>query len=366
VFVGSGQDGYSELYVVNADGTGLRRLTRDRRVKQYPTWSPDGQKVAFTVGRGEAVFDVYVINADGTGRRRLTYDTGAAIARWSHDGSRLVLTTERPDGSYDLDVIPASGARPKPLFAKPADRRNGTWSPDGATVAYMSGVVLTLASPSGRVQTRLRGVGKLGGWFPDGRSLAAVRAGVERVSRTGARAGTLIPPRPAGVASVAIAPDGRHIAFQALEQPDSEDDKLFVATVGGDDLTIVSGDLRVETPDWQPVCTIYGTARPDVLRGTPGADKICGLEGNDVIFGGGGDDIIIGGPDDDCVDGGAGNDWLFGAAGDDTIVARYGGRDIVDGGPGDDRGSYDTVNDMTRDITIRLRGLVALHACGHN
>ena len=56
-----------EIYVINADGSGERNLTRGRK----PCWSPDGQKITFTSKR-ENWAEIYVMNADGSGQQRLT------------------------------------------------------------------------------------------------------------------------------------------------------------------------------------------------------------------------------------------------------------------------------------------------------
>ena len=65
------EDGRWELWLMNADGTGRRRLTNDTANDWGPSFSPDGQRLVFLSGR-ENVYDVHVINVDGTGRRRLT------------------------------------------------------------------------------------------------------------------------------------------------------------------------------------------------------------------------------------------------------------------------------------------------------
>ena len=58
-------DGDYEIYVMNADGTGVRQLTHNSSNDQQPSWSPDGKQIAFTSNR-DGDFDIYVMNADGT------------------------------------------------------------------------------------------------------------------------------------------------------------------------------------------------------------------------------------------------------------------------------------------------------------
>ena len=63
--------GEAEIYVINADGSGKRRLTRNAGCDFGPAWSPDGRKIAFSRG-ANLHQQVYVMNADGSGQRRLT------------------------------------------------------------------------------------------------------------------------------------------------------------------------------------------------------------------------------------------------------------------------------------------------------
>lgn len=71
-----------------------------------------------------------------------------------------------------------------------------------------------------------------------------------------------------------------------------------------------------------------GTARADVLAGTPEADRLIGLAGNDLLIGRGGDDSLEGGPGNDRLLAGGGNDWLEGGAGRDVYVAGP-GNDVI-------------------------------------
>jgi dipeptidyl aminopeptidase/acylaminoacyl peptidase len=83
----SDRDGrHPEIYTVNPDGGCVTRLTHNPSLDGFPTWSPDGRRIAFVSTRN-GVTDIYVMNADGSGQTRLTdnptFDGGSA---WSPDG----------------------------------------------------------------------------------------------------------------------------------------------------------------------------------------------------------------------------------------------------------------------------------------
>ena len=66
----SERDGNSELYVMNADGSGQTNLTNSPRADRWAAWSPDGQKIAFMTDRDVPnAFDIYVMDAGAPGRR---------------------------------------------------------------------------------------------------------------------------------------------------------------------------------------------------------------------------------------------------------------------------------------------------------
>ena len=109
------------------------------------------------------------------------------------------------------------------------------------------------------------------------------------------------------------------------------------------------GAAPVAEAQTAPGCTITGTFRGEVLRGSAGDDVICGLGGDDRLVGGGGDDVLFGGDGRDVLLGGSGHDLLrggphrdvmHGGSGDDSVRGGS-GADTVQGGSGADwlRGS---------------------------
>ncbi len=67
--------GYNDLFLVNADGTGLRQITFHPAADTHPAWSPDGSQITFTSMR-DGNWELYVIQADGSGLTRVTNTPG--------------------------------------------------------------------------------------------------------------------------------------------------------------------------------------------------------------------------------------------------------------------------------------------------
>jgi len=114
-----------ELYVANADGTGVVRLTDDEWYESDPVWSPDATQLAFIASRqSDYAWDLFVVNADGTDMRRLTAYPGYDSAPvWSPDGTMIAFTSDRgrgvsrgEDQAGDLYVMNADGSGVQPMF----------------------------------------------------------------------------------------------------------------------------------------------------------------------------------------------------------------------------------------------------------
>jgi Tol biopolymer transport system component len=86
-------------------------------------WSPDGRKIAFTRQEGFYEFDIYVMNADGSGKRSLTRPRSSFGPAWSPDGRKIVFFSR--DGNDDIDVMNADGSEQRKLTRDPGSE----WSP---------------------------------------------------------------------------------------------------------------------------------------------------------------------------------------------------------------------------------------------
>ena len=147
------------------------QLTLDPGLELDPALSPDGKLVAYTAGPlGQT--RLYVRQVDGATPVAITSTEAglARVPRWSPDGSRLLFLSSR-----GLEAVPALGGPAKLLV--PVARgawADGTWSPDGRSIAYARGdSVYVLAVEGGAA----RGLARLAeahscDWSPDGRWLA--------------------------------------------------------------------------------------------------------------------------------------------------------------------------------------------------
>ena len=132
----SNRDGNWEIYVMNVDGTGLRRLTNHPAIDVTPTWSPTGMQIAFTSERAGTP-SIYVIGVDGLGLRRLTFENSDR-ATWSPAPRNEIAYTARTGPGYDIKVLNLETNETRQLTFGEGSNESPVWAPNGRHLAFTS------------------------------------------------------------------------------------------------------------------------------------------------------------------------------------------------------------------------------------
>lgn len=130
-------DEFSQLHVMNNDGSFLRRL-RTPQSAINPAWSPDSKWIAFAGGprQSESDYHIYVIRADGTALRQLTNAGGSQLQpAWSPDGKWIAYVSNQT-GSYQLYLMDIEGSGERISVINEANYQTPAWSSDGKRLAF--------------------------------------------------------------------------------------------------------------------------------------------------------------------------------------------------------------------------------------
>jgi peptidase M28-like protein/WD40 repeat protein/PDZ domain-containing protein len=133
---------FGEIYLMNADGSNVRRLTHTPGYDGGPFFSPDGKRILWRrfSEKGETA-DVFTMNLDGTGVWRLTDFGAMSWAPWFHPTGHYVIFTANKLGfaNFELYLVDAEGTR-EPVRVTFTDGFDGlpVFSPDGTKLAWTS------------------------------------------------------------------------------------------------------------------------------------------------------------------------------------------------------------------------------------
>ena len=241
---------HEEIYVINADGTGLRRLTRNAVNDHRPVWSPDGRSIAFARDRDWQTVNIYVMNADGSAQRRLTptlhrqQPGGWVELAWSPDWEKIAFDDSAGHlGAPDIFVMNTDGSGLRNVTNTDTTSFDFAWSPDGRRIAYLEGspggAPLYVVNADGTGKRRLTGplMVDLGppSWSPDGRTLAFTGRGGDlytvHADGTGLRK---LAASPVWHVGPEWSPDGRRILFlSGRDGPAARAFDLFVMNADG-------------------------------------------------------------------------------------------------------------------------------------
>jgi TolB protein len=147
VFASSRDGDKYQIYISNADGTNVRRLTNDPLIGYYnPQISPDGKQIVYYTEKGDSKDQVWTMNIDGSDKKLLTANIGHNIfPGWSADSKEIIFASSKRDtdsagsyvdGSY-LYLIRADGTGLRKLGS--INSFFARLSPDGKRLAYISG-----------------------------------------------------------------------------------------------------------------------------------------------------------------------------------------------------------------------------------
>lgn len=178
-----------EIYLMNADGTGVHPLTNNTSDDESPSWSPDGSRIAFTSLR-DGDYDIYTMRADGTDLVNLTnaYWNGDDLnPHWSPDGQWITYDSTEWLGTRKVWAILAAGGTPV-LVSRSDDSAEwfDDWSPDGThflvestvngnwdLLEYETAKALVLGDDTAPLPlAQTKSIENLGTYSPDGRKIA--------------------------------------------------------------------------------------------------------------------------------------------------------------------------------------------------
>jgi TolB protein len=249
--------GGKEIYIADYDGANQKRLTVNRTLNVFPTWSPDARSIAYTSFK-RVLPNIFISNIYQGTMEELTKGTSSnTLAVWSPDGTKLCFASNR-DGNLELYVVNRDGSNLRRLTNHPAADTVPTWSPSGTEIAFVS-------DRTGAPQIYRMGADGLGlrritlsesyadrpAWSPDGRELVyAARTGpgndikVIDLSTNEVRQLTF---GEGTNESPTWAPNSRHIAFNSTRLGKTQ---VFVMNRKGENVKQITTGGSNFQPDW--------------------------------------------------------------------------------------------------------------------
>jgi Tol biopolymer transport system component/predicted Ser/Thr protein kinase len=136
----NGGQGHVDIWVTDPEHHTESRITFDASNNQFPIWSPDGARIAFSSDRRGGVFNLYQRAANGTGQDEPLLESKLINAPWdwSRDGQFLFFVNVDPKTYDDIFALPMTGAgkKPIPVVHSNFQDRGAQISPDGRWLAY--------------------------------------------------------------------------------------------------------------------------------------------------------------------------------------------------------------------------------------
>jgi TolB protein len=258
----SNRDGRSQIYIINVDGTGLTNISNSPSEDSMPEWSPDGKRIVFASllsrlsSEGGHWLQLYVINADGSGLKELTTSKsktaggGTSVLQdelpsWSSDG-KLIAFVRLGNGDFSegsgIYVIKPNGDGLTRITKRPVGTSNGqaySWSPDGKSITFFSfgNLGTSTSSSSGPDVAPLE-------------ALAIQETGIYVVNADGSGEIKISQSVTQGIPP-SWSSDGKQITFMSFDKTGKSFD-VFVMNTDGSGLTQLTHTGSSGFPQWQP------------------------------------------------------------------------------------------------------------------
>jgi len=143
----------TDIYVMDAEGSNVVRLTDDPASEYQPVWSPDGRRIAFARSLGDPQLShpvIFTMAPDGTEVRQISSADGGSDfwPSWSPDGTQIVFAAIRRE-NWGIWVVDADGSNENQIFGGVGTGyvNNPVWSPDGSLIAFVGNPSIDDYSP---------------------------------------------------------------------------------------------------------------------------------------------------------------------------------------------------------------------------
>lgn len=222
VYVTQGLGPFDDVFFLSADASVDSNLTAHLAVDSWPTWSPDGQSIAFESDRGDgAAIGIYRLTIGVPTVSALSFDSTYQTGQpaWSPIGDRIAFTSNRDGAGNDIYLMDTDGGNVTRLTTDAENSAHAAWSPSGLEIVFAS-------DRSGNAEI----------WVMD-------TLGGNAVNLTNHSAADLAP---------AWSPDGQKIAFMSDREQATFEIWVMDASGANPVRLTPAGDPPCELPQWKP------------------------------------------------------------------------------------------------------------------
>lgn len=255
----------NQICIVNADGTGFRRLTTDNsRQHYYPSMSPDGKSIVYASFREPNIYEIYEMDIASGAVTQLTDRLGNLNGpEISPDGSKIVFKLSTAN-SNQLWLMERDGNNPRQI--PNASGWDPTWSPDGNSILFASDMqgaiqLYTIKLDGSELQkvSDLPAIRGRSDWSPDGSFIVTYsgqpwKRDVFIMNADGSNA-RMLTPTGGNSQGTSISPDGQWVAFTSYFDNYGDDHgcEIYIMRVNGTDVRrLTNNDYCDYQPRWGP------------------------------------------------------------------------------------------------------------------